>query len=100
MLLSDIKSEEELGVSVADSKPGGGGQEGIRKFLQGGGAGSVAVRGINVGTYPKDRAGPGELPARGSAPDHRNTTTEKEGRAMDIPSSEGGHARGGVRGDS
>ena len=47
--------------------------------------------------YPEDRAGPGELPARGRAPDHQKTTVEKGVWAMDIPYSEGGHARGGVR---
>ena len=85
-----------MGTSVADSKPGGGGKEGVRQLLQGDGAGGAAARGGDVGTYPEDISGPGELPARGHATDHRKTTTEKGGWAMDIPSYEGGHPRGGV----
>ena len=91
-----VESVEELGVSVADSKPGGGGREGVGKLFQGGGTGSVAVQGGNMGTYPEDRAGPGESPARGRAPDHRKTTAEKGLQALDISSSEGGHERGRI----
>ena len=52
-----------------------------------------------MGNYPEDRAGPGELPTRGCAPDHRKTTTEKGGQALEISSSEGGHEIGRFRGD-
>ena len=92
-------SAGELGASVADPKPGGGGQEGVGQLFQGGGAGGVAVRGGDMDTYPKDRAGPEELPTRGRAQDHRKTNVEKGGRSMYMPSSEGGHGRGGVWGD-
>ena len=53
-----------------------------------------------MGTYPEDRAGPVELPERGRAPYHRKKTAEKGRRALNIPSSEGGHERGRFRGDS
>ena len=91
-----IESVEELGVSVADYMPGGGGRKGVDQNFQGGGSGGVAVRGGDVGTYPEDGAGPGEIPAWGHAPDHRETTAEKGGRALDVPPSEGGHDRGRV----
>ena len=90
------ESAEELGASVADSKLGGGGQEGVGKKFQGVGAGTVAVWGGAMGNYPEDRAGPGEFPAWGRALDHRKTTAEKGGQALDISSSEGGHERGRV----
>ena len=49
-----------------------------------------------MGTYPKDGAGPGELPARGRTTDHQEKIAEKGGRALDVSSSGGGHARGRV----
>ena len=70
---------EERGESVADLKPGGGGQEGVGQNFQGDGAGGAPVRGGDMGTYPTDRAGPVELPARGRAPDHQKTTAERGG---------------------
>ena len=64
-----------MGSSVADLKPGGGGQKVVGQLLQDGGAGGATVWGGDVVTYPKDRAGPGELPAKGLGPDHWKTTT-------------------------
>ena len=94
------ESTEELVAAVADLKPGGGGQEGVGQLLQGGGAGGADVWGGDGGTYTKDRAGPGEIPARIRAPDHWKTTAEKGIQAMYIPSSEGVHARGRVQRNS
>ena len=90
---------EELCASVADTIPGGGGREGAGKLFQGGGTVGFAVQGGDVGTYPEDGAGPGELPAQQRTPDHQGTTAEKGGRALDVSSSEVGHERGRVRGD-
>ena len=87
-------------MAVTDFEPGRGRQEVIRKFIQGGGAGGTTVRGGDVGADPKDRAGAGELHARGRAQDHWETAAERGGWEMDLSSSEGGHARGGVRRDS
>ena len=64
---------------ISDSEPGGGRSEGVRKFLQGGGTGGVAVWGGDVGPHPKDGAGPGYLPAQGRAADHWEATTETGG---------------------
>ena len=55
LAVSDGKPSEsagELGVSVADSKPGGGEQEGVGEIILGGGAGGADVWGRDVGTYP------------------------------------------------
>ena len=50
---------KELGAVILDTDPGGGRSKGVGKFLQGGGAGGVAVQGGDVGTHPEDGAGPG-----------------------------------------
>ena len=89
-----------MGASIAGSMPGGGGREGAGKLFQCGGAGGVALRGGDVGTYPKYGVGPGELPAQVRALDHQETTAEKRGQDLDVSSSEGGHERGRVREDS
>ena len=54
-----------------------GGKEGAGKLLQGGGAGGATVWGGDVGAYPKDRAGAGELHAWGHASDNRKTDAER-----------------------
>ena len=56
---------------ISDSELGGGISEGVRKFLQGGGTGSVAVQGVDVGPHPKDGASPGQFPTQGCEEDHR-----------------------------
>ena len=48
-----------MGAVIADTEPGGGGYKRVGTFLQSGGAGGVAVRGVDVGDHPKDGAGPG-----------------------------------------
>ena len=50
-----------MGAVISYSDPGGGRSEGVGKFLQGGGTGSVAVQGGDVGPHPKDGAGPGQF---------------------------------------
>ena len=90
---------EELGMAVTDFKLGRGGQKGIGKFLQGGGAGDTPVRGGDLGADPKDRAGAVELHSQGRVQDHWETAVERGWWAMDLSSSEGSHARGGVRRD-
>ena len=52
-----------------------------------------------MGADPKDRAGAGELHAQGRTSDHRETAAERGVWAMDIPYSEGGHARDEVQRD-
>ena len=74
-------------------------EQGIGKFLQCGGTIGPTVRGRYVGADPKDRAGAGEFHARGRAQDHWETAADRRVWAMDLSSSEGGHARGGVRRD-
>ena len=49
-----------------------------------------------MGAEPKDRAGAGDLHARGRAHDHWETATERGGWEMDLSYFGGGHARGGV----
>ena len=50
-----------------------------------------------MGDDPTYIAGAGELHARVSAKDHWESAAERGGWEMDLSSSEGGHARGGVR---
>ena len=52
-----------------------------------------------MGTDPKDRSGAGKLHAQGRAQDHWETAAERGVWEMDLTSSEGGHARGGVQRD-
>ena len=64
-------------------------------IMDGSAAGATA-RGGDVGADPTDRAGAGELHARGRAQDHRETAAERVGWEVVLSLSCGGHERGGV----
>ena len=53
-----VEGAEELREFLADTMLGGGGRKGVGQLLQGSGIVGVAVQGGNMGTYPKDGAGP------------------------------------------
>ena len=52
------KARTIWGAVIADTDPGGSGYESVGTFLQSSGAGSVSVRGGDVGAHTKDGAGP------------------------------------------
>ena len=73
------ESTEELETAVTYFEPGRGRQEGIGKFLQGGGAGGTTVWGGDVGADPTNGKGAGQLYAQVREKDNGDTAAERVG---------------------
>ena len=85
---------------MADKDPGPGGDQpyGIQDVTQGGIAGGVALRVINMGPEHLHGTVPGKFSTQVCAEDHRETAEETGGGGMVLPTNGDSHGGGGIRG--